>query len=99
MPKEYEGPERRSHSCSFPNCGAGTEDAANAAVKKTFAILGVDIDDPAEVETFRSSLRFADTLNKIASKSSIAFIVALITVITTAICASVWNSLKNGVGH
>ena len=33
-------------------------EAADTAVKKVFAILGVDVDVPKEVEQFRENLRF-----------------------------------------
>ena len=42
------------------------EEAANAAVKKTFAILGVDVDKPESVEEFREDLRFGRRLRKMS---------------------------------
>jgi hypothetical protein len=35
-----------------------SQEAADRAVKKVFAILGVNIDEPKEVEDFREDLRF-----------------------------------------
>ena len=40
------------------------QDAADRAVKKVFAILGVDIDKPESVEEFREDLRFGRKLRK-----------------------------------
>jgi hypothetical protein len=54
--------------------------AAKEAVRQVFAILGVDIDSPKEVEEFRKSLRFGDSLRKAADKGFIAFILALLGV-------------------
>ena len=39
---------------SNPQC----QNIADKSVKKVFAILGVDIDDPQQVEEFREDLRF-----------------------------------------
>ena len=64
------------------------EDAAERAVKKTFAILGIDINAPSEVEQFRRDLRFAGDMRRMAGKSFVTFVVALISAITAAIWAS-----------
>lgn len=54
--------------------------AAKEAVRQVFAILGVDIDNPKEVEEFRKSLRFGDSLRKAADKGFLAFVLILVTV-------------------
>jgi hypothetical protein len=51
-----------------------SEYAADSAVKKVFAILGVDIDRPESVEEFRADLRFGRKLRKIADQGTLAFI-------------------------
>jgi hypothetical protein len=50
-------------------CGTKPEcaDIADRAVRKTFAILGVNVDNPESVEEFRQDLRFGKQLRKIAS--------------------------------
>lgn len=63
-------PERRKR-CDFAS------DAAQEAVKSTFAILGVDVEDPQQVEEFRKSLRFGDSMRRAADKGWIAVIVCL----------------------
>lgn len=68
------------------NCGVPGQDdeckfaeqSAEKAVRKTFAILGVNLDEPREVKAFQQSLNFGDTLRRIADKSMLAFIVALV---------------------
>ena len=56
-------------------CGTRPECAeiADRAVRKTFAILGVDIDKPESVEEFRQDLRFGKRLRKIADHGTLAF--------------------------
>ena len=49
------------------------QEAADRAVKKVFAILGVDVDKPESVEEFREDLRFGRKLRKLADKSLFAF--------------------------
>ena len=58
-------------SCQHAN------DAADKAVRKTFAILGVDVDNPKEVREFQQSLRFGETLRRAADKGFFAFASAL----------------------
>ncbi len=60
------------------------DQAATLAVKKVFAILGVDIDQPNEIEEFRETLRFSKRMRRAADKGSIAFIVAVITAFVSA---------------
>ena len=63
-----------------------TEDAADKAVAKTFAILGVDINNPSDVEDFRKDLRFSCDLRKAMDKGKMAFIGA----IAVAFAAMLW---------
>jgi hypothetical protein len=51
-----------------PNC----QEAADRAVKKVFAILGVDVDKPESVENFREDLRFGRKLRKAADHGFLA---------------------------
>lgn len=48
------------------------EQAADHAVRKVFAILGVDIDKPESVEEFREDLRFGKKLRRVADHSLLA---------------------------
>lgn len=72
--------ERRKSSCDAPHEDGcrWADEAAQRAVKKTFAILGVDIDSPSEVKDFQESLRFAEGLRKYATKGVGAFVTAAI---------------------
>lgn len=61
------------------------EKSAEIAVKKVFAILGVDIDKPEAVEEFRVNLRFGASLRRGADKgwlivvgSVVAFFLAIL---------------------
>ena len=62
------------------------EEAADVAVRKVFAILGVDIDKPESVEAFREDLRFGKRLRKATDHSMLA----VAAVIACAMCAAVW---------
>ena len=63
---------------------------ADAAVKKTLAILGVDIDSPESVEQFRISLRFGDRMRKAADKGFLVFVGLLVT----GVCYAAAKGLK-----
>lgn len=77
------------------NCPAA-RGAAKSAVKDVFAILGVNVDDPAAVEEFRKSLRFGDSMRKAADKGFIAFVLALVAMICAALVAGVKIKLGGG---
>lgn len=65
------------------------EEAADVAVRKVFAILGVDIDKPESVETFRDDLRFGKRLRKATDHGMLA----VAAVIAAAMCAAVWSGV------
>lgn len=66
-----------------------SEDAAKSAVKQVFAILGVDIDDPAAVEDFRKDLRFGGMMRKASDKGFVAVVVLSFTAMGLAAWAGV----------
>lgn len=73
------------------------EQAADHAVRKVFAILGVDIDKPESVEEFREDLRFGKKLRKAADHG----LLALMGVIAAAFAAAFWAGIVQNVtkGH
>lgn len=77
-------------------CGTKPEciEIADRAVKKTFAILGVDIDNPASIEEFRQDLRFGKRLRKIADHGTLAFFGAVAVAIAAAIWVGITQSIK-----
>jgi len=78
------------------DCGNRPEcsEIADRAVKKTFAILGVDIDKPESVEDFRQDLRFGKRLRKIADHGTLAFFGAVAVAFVAAIWIGISSSLK-----
>jgi hypothetical protein len=74
---------------SHPN--ETVDEAVEKAVRKTFAILGVDIDNPASVESFREDLRLAGKLRKAADHGFLVVIGA----IAAGICALVWSGITH----
>ena len=65
------------------------ERAAKIAVRETFAILGVDVEEPKDVESFRRDLRFAGDMRKYTSHAVLAGI--------GAVGVAVFVALKNGI--
>lgn len=66
---------------------------ADQSVKKVFAILGVDIDDPQQVEEFREDLRFGKRLRKYSDYGTMAVVAAVFV----AIAAAVWAGIVTKV--
>ena len=88
-----------SEKCSTRNqegCPQASQ-AADAAVKKVFAILGVDIDKPESVEEFREDLRFGKKLRRVADHS----LLALFGVVMAGLAAAVWAGIVQNItkGH
>jgi hypothetical protein len=86
----YEGEERRRERAIEH---AEIEEAVSCAVKKVFAILGVDIDKPESVESFREDLRFGRRMRRAADHSFLAFI----GVLTVGLVSAMWFGLQNYV--
>ena len=81
---------RRIHSCDIEDCSESQEafcymgervsaESADKAVKKVFAILGVDIDKPESVSEFQDDLRFGRRLRKMAEHGSLVVTALLVT--------------------
>lgn len=78
-----------------PACGINidhcpqVQQAAEDAVKKVFAILGVDVNVPKEVEEFRENLRFGASMRRAADKGMLT----IIGVLATAMMAALWAGI------
>jgi len=83
MAEQCPTPDRRK-SCDL------ADKAAQVAVKETFAIMGVDVDNPHDVEDFRRGLRFGNDMRKMADKGKIALFLFVIS----AIAGAFWTGLK-----
>jgi hypothetical protein len=80
-------------NCDNPQC----QEAADRAVKKVFAILGVDIDKPESVEEFRADLRFGKKMRRAADHGFFA----IVGMIVLGLGAALWAGIvtKLGGGH
>lgn len=80
---------------SMANCPNSIE-AAELAVKKVFAILGVNIDEPKEVEEFRENLRFGATMRHAVNKGMLAMVI----VFAGGMMAATWTGIAAKItGH
>ncbi len=82
-------PEKPEH-CDNPTC----QEAADRAVKKVFAILGVDVDKPESVEEFREDLRFGKRMRRAADHG----LLALVGLVVIGLGAAVWAGIVSKVG-
>lgn len=65
------------------------QNIADQSVKKVFAILGVDIDDPQQVEEFREDLRFGKRLRKYSDYGMMAVVAAVFVALAAAFWAGI----------
>jgi hypothetical protein len=70
--------------------------AAEMAVKRVFAILGVDIDVPKEVEEFRENLRFGASMRRAADKGMMTVLGVLVTAMLAALWAGIVGKITGG---
>lgn len=89
---------RRENTCDAPHSDGClfANNAADQAVRKTFAILGVNIDSPESVEAFREDLRFGKRLRKYADHGSLAFAGAVALALAAAVWVGVITKIKGG---
>lgn len=83
---------------SVPEQCPHVSQAADAAVKKVFAILGVDIAVPKEVEQFRMDLRFGARMRRASDRGTVALIVAIVSSGVAAIFALITSAFKGWHG-
>ena len=89
-------PEEKQ-ACSLPpEYCPHVKEAADEAVKKVFAILGVDVDVPKEVEQFRGDLRFGASMRRAADKGMLAIIGAIAVGAMAALWAGIVGSMMKG---
>lgn len=65
------------------------QEAADKAVAKVFAILGVDIHKPESVEEFREDLRFGRKLRRASDHGFLA----MVGLVSVALAAAVWTGI------
>ena len=64
--------------------------AVDRAVRKVFAILGVNIDNPESVEQFREDLRFGRKLRRASDKGW----VAVVGLVAVGLALATWEGIK-----
>lgn len=87
--------EEKSQCTLPPQYCPHVKEAADEAVKKVFAILGVDIEVPKEVEQFRENLRFGASMRRAADKGMLAIIGA----IAVGALAALWAGIVSKITH
>lgn len=78
--------------CNSPQC----QEAADRAVKKVFAILGVNVDNPESVEEFREDLRFGKKMRKAADHGFLAVVGLIVVGLGAALWAGIVAKLGGG---
>lgn len=89
--------QRTQQICNVDTCphmSDAAEKAADHAVKKVFAILGVDVTKPDSVEEFREDLRFGKKMRRMADHGQLA----MVGVFVLGICWAVWEGIKAKLG-
>ena len=73
-----------------------SKEAADQAVRKVFAILGVDIDKPESVEEFREDLRFGKKLRKASDHGTLVMTAAFVSGMAYAIWSGIQAAVRGG---
>ncbi len=64
------------------------------AVKDTFYVIGVDVDDPKDVEEFRKDLRFSGSLRSLANKGATVFWLGIVAALGAALWVGIVSKIK-----
>lgn len=80
--------------CEKPEHCDFAAESADRAVRKVFAILGVDIDKPESVEEFREDLRFGRRLRKAADHGFLAIVGLIIVGLGAVVWAGIVSKVK-----
>lgn len=81
------------------NCSKdGCDKAAELAVKKVFAILGVDVDRPESVEEFRMDLRFGRRMRRVSDRGILTIVGAVATGLVVAVWSGIGSLISRGGG-
>ena len=70
------------------------DEVMEKAVKKVFYVLGVDVDNPREVEEFRKDLRFSGSLRGMANKGAMVFWLGVVAAIAGALWLGIVAKIK-----
>jgi hypothetical protein len=73
--------------------------AAEIAVRKVFAILGVDINVPKDIADFQQNLRFGANMRRAADKGILAVVGAFAVAIGAVLWVGVVTMLTSGPKH
>lgn len=82
-----------STNCTSKNC-PHTQDAADRAVERVFAIFGVDVNVPKEVEAFRQDIRFGGRIRKMSDR----FWLAVVGFIAGGLILALWDGIRIKTG-
>lgn len=88
--------QRRTKTCDASQSCEMTDRAADKAVRKVFAIVGVDIDKPESVAEFQEDLRFGKKLRRVADHSLLALVALVVAGFGAALWAGVLSLVHKG---
>lgn len=74
-----------------PTTKTVAEEAAERAVRDTFRLIGVDVDDHASVESFREDISFSRGMRKRAEQGVEVFFKLIMASVATAVVSAVWK--------
>lgn len=71
-------------------------EAAKAAVKETFLVLGVDMNDPKDVIALHKRLAFLQSFEATVSAAARHSVLALSALVVLGIAALIWQRISGG---
>lgn len=74
------------------NCPHADE-SADRAVRKVFAMLGVDVDDPTSISAFQQDLRFGGRMRRISDRINLTIILTIVVASVSGTAALIWSKV------
>lgn len=75
------------------------DEAAGAAVKRTFTALGIDIEDADEIRHFQANMAWVWRFRRLSEKVGTAVILTIVTLFSGGIVKLIWDAIRAKGGH
>lgn len=69
------------------------DESADRAVKKVFAMFGVNIDNPEAVANFQQDMRFGSKMRRISDRVNITVITVVVVAVVSGTLAMIWKKV------
>lgn len=74
------------------------EEVAEETVRRTFAMLGIDIHDADEVRHFQANMQWVFRFRRLSEKVGATIILTVVTALTGGVLTLIWDAITTAKG-